>query len=130
MQEFALRLKEGQALKETVSAYLKEEKIDTAVVIAAVGSFKALKLRLAGAQMTKEFKEDLELIALNGTFSVNGAHLHLAVADAKGQVYGGHLSEAWVNTTVELVMLSLNEYHSKRVYDPQTGYKEIEFERI
>ena len=42
---------------------------------------------------------------LRGTFSPDGAHLHIAIADSSGAVIGGHLCPgSLVRTTAELVV--------------------------
>ena len=42
----------------------------------------------------------LELLALSGTLSVDGPHLHGSVADALGRVNGGHVMNGCVVRTM------------------------------
>ena len=125
MKELALRLKKGDELKEVI----QNLNIETGVILSSVGSLSYADIRLAKALDHLKLKEDLELISLNGTISLNDMHLHLCVSDQKGRCYGGHLKKAIVNTTVELVIGVLEEYTSCRREDQTTGYKEIEFVR-
>ena len=68
-----------------------------------------------------------EIVALSGTLSIHGMHIHLAVADAEGVVKGGHLLEGClIHTTCELVILEQNLVEFTRPLDPQTGYPELE----
>lgn len=130
MKEHAFRLTKGQDLKKSICAYCLEHKIDTAVVVSSVGCLDHYKVRLAKAIAFKEEDLDVEILSLNGTISKGKAHLHLAVSDENGNCIGGHLSEgSIVNTTCEVVLLELEDYCSRRVFDESTGYDEILFER-
>jgi len=65
--------------------------------------------------------------SLAGTLSPDGAHLHIAVADSRGAVIGGHLcAGSLVRTTAELVVGLLPEWQFRRVLDPATGYAELQ----
>jgi hypothetical protein len=65
--------------------------------------------------------------SLAGTLSPDGAHLHIAVADSRGAVIGGHLcAGSLVRTTAELVVGLLPEWQFGRELDPATGYTELQ----
>jgi predicted DNA-binding protein with PD1-like motif len=56
-----------------------------------------------------------------------GAHLHLAVADSKGVVSGGHLcAGSLVRTTAEVPLAELPAWRLRRSLDPATGYRELQ----
>ena len=67
MKELALRLKKGDELKEVI----QNLNIETGVILSSVGSLSYADIRLAKALDHMELKEDLELISLNGTISLN-----------------------------------------------------------
>ena len=70
----------------------------------------------------------LEIVSAEGTISSNGVHVHIAVSDDEGAVYGGHLMEGCkVHTTAEICIME-TEMVFKRIFDPETGYKELIFE--
>jgi predicted DNA-binding protein with PD1-like motif len=51
---------------------------------------------------------------------------HLAVADSRGAVIGGHLcAGSLVRTTAELVTGLLPEWRFRRELDPATGYAKL-----
>jgi uncharacterized protein len=65
-------------------------------------------------------------VALSGTLSTDGPHLHLAVARADGTVAGGHLLPgSTVRTTAEIVLGLLPGLAFDRPPDPETGYNEL-----
>ena len=70
---------------------------------------------------------DLEILSLAGTLSPDGAHLHIAIADASGAVLGGHLCNgSRVRTTAELVLGLLPDWQFSREHDTSTGYAELQ----
>jgi predicted DNA-binding protein with PD1-like motif len=95
-------------------------------VLSAVGSLSVAQLRLAGATQATAIHGELEILSLSGTLSPDGAHLHIAIADSKGAVIGGHLcAGSLVRTTAELVIGLLPEFQFRRELDPATGYAEL-----
>ena len=68
----------------------------------------------------------LELLTLSGTLSLDGAHLHASVSDARGAVAGGHLMPgSLVRTTAEVVVALLPGWAFSRAVDGATGYREL-----
>lgn len=130
MKEFAIRLTKGADLKQSIESICKENHLNTAVVLSAVGCVDKINIRLAGAKECLEVEEEAEIVSLMGTISLGKAHLHVSFSDELGNVFGGHLKEGCIiNTTSELVLGVLDEYESKRVFDEKTGYDEIVFSR-
>jgi predicted DNA-binding protein with PD1-like motif len=61
-------------------------------------------------------------VALSGTLSPDGPHLHIAVADAAGRTLGGHLGVgSIVHTTAEIVVVELRGVDFSRQPDRETG---------
>ena len=130
MKEHAIRLKKGDDLKKKIEEYCLENDVDTAVVLSGVGCLDEAVLRLAKAESFYEKEDDFEIVSLTGTLSQGRVHIHISLADETGEVVGGHLAYGCiVNTTCELVLGELEEYHSHRAYDETTGYDEIVFEK-
>ncbi|TMV54085.1 DUF296 domain-containing protein, partial [Thioclava sp. BHET1] len=71
----------------------------------------------------------LKIVALSGTFSPDGPHLHIAVSDEAGRMTGGHLlAGSPVRTTVELVIGLVSGLRFLRRADPETGFSELSFD--
>lgn len=131
----AIRLREGQDLKEAIEAFVKEQELSSATVISAVGSLSHVRMRMAGAQPGKQDIRDLkgsfEIVSLIGNIGPGRVHLHMAVSDADGQVTGGHLKEGnIIHTTVELVLVSDDMLAFGEAVDPATGFGELSIKRI
>ncbi len=131
MRELAFRLRRGSDLRQSIEEKCKELNVNTAVVLSGVGSLYQARIRLAKATEYLEREEDFEIVSLTGTVSRGKAHIHISLADEKGNCLGGHLERGClINTTCELVLGILEEYETKREFDPESGYDEIVFTRI
>jgi hypothetical protein len=121
-----LRLQPGDDLRLAMEAWMGAQQELAGCVISAVGSLSLAQLRLAGATQATAIHGELEILSLSGTLSPDGAHLHIAIAESKGAVIGGHLCEgSLVRTTAELMIGLLPEWQFRRELDPATGYAEL-----
>ena len=94
--------------------------------MSCVGSLSRARLRLAGGERVLEREGPFEIVALVGTLSPDGPHLHVALADGDGRVLGGHLLEGClVHTTAEIVLAALDDVGFTRALDPATGWREL-----
>jgi uncharacterized protein len=69
--------------------------------------------------------EQVEVVSFAGNIARSpkgepGLHAHVAVAKRDGSAWGGHLLEAHVRPTLEVVVTESSQ-HLQRKYDPQTG---------
>lgn len=131
MRQLTFRLKSGQLLKEEIEKRVKENGIKAGVLLSIVGAVENVVLRMAGStpdnQIIKKWNESFEIVSGTGTVSTEGCHLHVAFADKDGNVVGGHLKDGCVvQYTVEIVVGIFEEVSYKRVFDPTTGFKELE----
>jgi uncharacterized protein len=126
MQTLPLRLHPGQDLRAALDAVLVDHGVSAAFVLQGIGSLSVARLRLAGARQAIELRGDLEILTLAGSLSPDGAHLHIAVADAQGRVLGGHMAPGCiVRTTVEVLLALLPEHCFAREQDADTGFHEL-----
>lgn len=126
MKVVPLRLQPGDDLRQALETWMGEQEELAGCVISAIGSLSVAELRFAGAAAATTIHGELEILSLSGTLSPDGAHLHIALADSKGAVFGGHLSPgSLVHTTAELVLGLLAEWQFRRERDPATGYAEL-----
>ena len=126
MKVVPLRLQPGNDLRQALETWMGEQQEQAGFVISDVGSLSVAQLRLAGASEATVIQGELEILSLSGTLSPDGAHLHIAVADRRGTVIGGHLcAGSLVRTTAELVIGLLPDWQFSRELDPATGYPEL-----
>lgn len=127
MQAIPLRLEPGDDLKQRIDSLAWERGWRAGCVITCVGSLQVAHIRFADQNDITRVPGPLEIVSLSGTVaSFGGSHLHIAVADDKGRVLGGHLKEgSIIRTTAEIVIGALDGYAFHREIDPQTGYPEL-----
>ncbi|MFC0397895.1 PPC domain-containing DNA-binding protein [Paraburkholderia rhizosphaerae] len=126
MQAYPMRLSPGDDLRAAIEDVLHRRAWPAAFVIQGIGSLSVAQLRFAGADAPTEIAGDLEIVTLAGSLSADGAHLHMSVADARGQVCGGHVARGCkVRTTAELLIALLPGYRFSRILDPHTGFMEL-----
>lgn len=121
-----IRLLPKQDLKQVLFCYVKDHSIKAGAVVAVVGSLGIANVRLAQANSSETFKGPFEIVALSGTLSLDGLHLHIGLSDATGKMWGGHLLDGCiVHTTCELVIQEFLDLEFNRNPDITTGYKEL-----
>ncbi len=131
MQMLALRLNPGDDLRAAIEAALRGSGLQAGFVLQGIGSLSVAQLRYAGLPQPTELRGDLEILTLAGSVSSDGAHLHMSVSDAQGQVLGGHVSAGCiVRTTVELLLALLPGQRFSRPVDARTGYPELRVEPL
>lgn len=126
-----LRLHPGDDLRRAIEAAVHGAGWPGAFVVAGIGSLSNPRLRLAGQTSEVEFDGDFELVSLSGTVAVNGAHLHMCIADAQGRVSGGHVVYGnAVRTTAEILLAPLPVWQLTRAHDPATGHAELQIRHL
>ncbi|MDJ0715250.1 MAG: DNA-binding protein [Prochloraceae cyanobacterium] len=131
LETLALRLRPGSDVRRELEGFAKREKICAGAIIGAVGSLSKVCLRLANEETSAELSGKHELLTLSGTLGEDGVHLHLSVANSQGECIGGHLVYGCqVYTTLELIIVLIPELRFKRVFDSETGYKELNISPI
>lgn len=130
MKQHTFRLKKGQLLKEEIKKVAEGQNITAGVLLSCVGSLENAVLRMAGASATKQEVKDfagpLEIVSATGTISKNGSHIHLAVSNEQGKVFGGHLKDGTiVDTTAEIVIGIFADVSYERTPDEETGFDEL-----
>ena len=116
-----LRLDPGEEICAQLLALAEKESVDLAEIsgLGAIGRFTTGVFDPAAkVYHANHFEGTFEIVSLTGTLTrKDGApylHAHLSAGDAKGNVFGGHLNEAWISATAEIVV---------RVIDGAVGRK-------
>ncbi|MDX2230052.1 MAG: PPC domain-containing DNA-binding protein [Leptolyngbyaceae cyanobacterium bins.349] len=126
MNIYALRLRPDQDLRGALKEFAIAHQLQAAFVLTAIGSFKQVALRFADQPTHCILTGRYELLSLNGTLSVHGMHLHMAIADSQGKTLGGHVTEGClIYTTAEIVLGASQELIFLRHPDAQTGFWEL-----
>lgn len=128
-----LRMDRGEEILETLKTIALKENIKLASVsaIGACDHFVAGVYSIPEQKYYKnEFNGVFEITALVGNINtMNGeyyAHLHITCADEKCNCLGGHLNEARISATCEMV-INIIEGNVDRVKNPDTGINVFKF---
>ena len=126
LQPLPLRLAPGCDLRRALEATLAARGCGAAFVLSGIGSLSRACLRSAGAPEARTLNEELEILTLAGSVNAGGSHLHAALANAAGDVLGGHLAYGCtVRTTAEVLLALLPGWRFAREPDAATGYDEL-----
>ena len=126
MQTVPVRLSPGDDLRTRFEALLAQYGMSAGFVVSAIGSLREAPLRFADEPVVTSIGGPLEIVSLAGSLSLDGAHLHMSVADSRGRVHGGHVGHgAIVRTTVEALVVLLPDWSFTREHDLRTGFKEL-----
>lgn len=109
--KYLVRMDKGEEIVSTLTDLVKKEKIKLgrvsgigAINRAVVGLFELDKKEYH----KKEFTGDFEILSLSGNISEmygkEYIHFHLTFGDKDFNVYGGHLNEAVISATGEIII--------------------------
>ena len=143
-RRFIVKIRPEESIVKSITQLVTQEKINCAVILSAIGSVKNVRLNdiKSGARLpissprliTHEIEGPLELLGLTGNVfpSESGApscHLHIMASKSSGDVVGGHMADADVFATCEIVLVELmveglERYQSKSGGTPTIFFSE------
>jgi hypothetical protein len=124
---YAVVLDTGDEVIGELGKFVREQEVEAAS-LTAIGAFNRAVLGYFQWE-TKQYKkipvgEQVEVLSLLGDVAVGGEgptlHLHAVLGKADGTVVGGHLIEAHVRPTLEVILIQPPSYLCKRK-DSETG---------
>ncbi len=126
------RVRPGEELAGAIATFCQRNDITSAVILGIIGSATSAHLNylkeLPGKYETIEYVGPLEIVAAQGSIALRGrerlVHIHIQLANTDGS-YGGHLVQAKVFSTAEVVIGEL-DYQLHRYSDEQTGLNELQ----
>lgn len=133
-QTIILRIDRGEEILTQMKAMALKEHVKLASIraLGAVGDFTVGVFKPDEKKYyANHFTGDFEIVSLTGTINtMNGeyyTHLHMSAGDAQGRVFGGHLNEAIVSVTCEMVVEVIDGCVD-RVRDEDIGLNIFKFE--
>jgi predicted DNA-binding protein with PD1-like motif len=124
---YAVIFNTGDEVQAGLTAFAKQERLG-ASHFTAIGAFSGATLGYFDWQR-KEYqkipvREQVEVLSLVGDIALkdDGApevHAHVVVGKADGTAHGGHLLEAFVRPTLEVIVVE-SPAHLQRRYDPES----------
>lgn len=124
--------KDEEILEQVKQIALKEDiKLASVQALGAIRSFTAGVFKPKEKEyLSNEFTGNFEIVSLTGTINTMNqefyCHLHLSAGNDQGQVFGGHLNQAIVSATCEMVIQIIDGVID-RYYDEQIGLNLFQF---
>lgn len=130
---YIVRMDPGEEILTQLKVFAEQEGVKLASVT-ALGAVKDFTVGVfdTGAKVYKSnrFQGVYEIVSLVGTINtMNDAfycHLHMCAANQEGHAFGGHLNEAVISATCELVVTCLPG-RTDRVFSDEVGLNLISF---
>ena len=130
---YIVRMDPGEEILTQLKVFAEQEGVKLASVT-ALGAVKDFTVGVfdTGAKVYKSnrFQGVSEIVSLVGTLNtMNDAFycpLHMCAADQEGHAFGGHLNEAVISATCELVVTCLPG-RTDRVFSDEVGLNLISF---
>lgn len=127
------RLDRGEEITEQLKQIALKENIKLANInaLGAVNDFTVGIYKVDEKKYySNKFQGNFEIVSLTGTINTMDGefymHLHMSAGDEKGQVFGGHLNEAKVSATCEVVINTI-EGEVDRYFDKEIGLNLFKF---
>lgn len=129
------RLDRGENVVASIADICDQEGV-SAAGLSAIGAVNYAEIGLYQVKQqvfrANILEGEYELVSLNGSVSrMDGRvylHVHAAFADEHGEMRGGHLKEAVVSATCE-VLITRFDMELDRRFDPETGLNILNLER-
>jgi uncharacterized protein len=124
---FAVVFDTGDEVLENLDIFAREQAL-SAAAFTGLGAFSDAVLGFFDWQR-KDYKripiqEQVEVVSLVGNIALKGdepkLHPHVVVANSEGRAFGGHLLEAHVRPTLEIIITE-SPAHLRRRTDEETG---------
>ncbi len=124
----------GEEVVSTLLGFAKTNGL-AASHFTAIGAFREVTLGYFDWE-NKHYRhifinEQVEVLSLIGDIALEGgepkAHAHVVVGKSDGSAHGGHLLEAHVRPTLELILVE-SPAHLRKTYDPDSHLALIDLE--
>jgi predicted DNA-binding protein with PD1-like motif len=131
---FAVIFEKGDEVVETLRRFANEQRL-LASHFTAIGALSDVVIGFfdpAQKQYKKiSIRQQVEVLSLTGGIAFEGdvpkIHAHVVVGKADGTAHGGHLLEAHVFPTIELILVESPKYLQRRL-DQETGLALIDLD--
>lgn len=131
--KYVLRINKGEEVLESLKKFCKDEGIKLGN-ISGIGAANRVTVGLFEVTTkkyhSKELVGEFELTSLMGNVTTKDGevylHIHANVADDNYNTFGGHLNEAWISATCEIIIDAF-EGEVERRFDDEVGLNLIKF---
>ena len=132
-KKYFVRIDRGEEIMSSLKNFCEKEKI-TLAEVKALGAVDDFNVGLFDVE-TKEYHKNrfqfpAEIVSLWGTVTTKDgefySHIHMSAGDEDGHVFGGHLNNATVSATCEMIV-EVSEGTVERKFNDEVGLNLFEF---
>ncbi len=131
--KYFLRIDRGEEIISTLKTFCESEHI-TLAEVKALGAVDDFNVGLFDVKEkkyhTNRFTFPAEIVSLWGTVTTKDGkfypHIHMSAGDEKGNVFGGHLNNATVSATCEMIV-EVSDGVIERKFSEEVGLNLFEF---
>ena len=135
-RRFIIKIKPGEKIKERLAVFAIQKGVKNAVIVSAVGSVRNAHFRgiKSGARRPiteprmryHQLEGPLELLGLEGNLisAESGevdCHLHILLGKSSGEVVGGHLFDAEIFVSCEILLTEMIVHGVERYVSKSSG---------
>lgn len=125
--KWILRFSKGEELVSTLKEFCIQNKI-TLGSLTGIGATNQVKIGFfdfsTKQYCSKTFSEDFEITSLIGSISMKEGeiipHIHITISSSNFHLYGGHLFEAFISATCEVILETIDGIIDRKL-DPSTN---------
>ena len=137
--KYFVRMDKGEEILTSLKKFCGQERITLAEVkaLGAVDDFTVGLFVVAEKKFhANHYEFPAEIVSLWGTITTKDgeyyAHIHMSAGDSQGRVFGGHLNNARVSATCEMIVDDLSEgstngFVVERKFSEEVGLNLFEF---
>jgi predicted DNA-binding protein with PD1-like motif len=131
---YALVFDKGDEVMGELQRFAAQERLDSSH-FTAIGAFRTVVLQYFNSERNAyediPIDQQVEVVTLAGNVALDQdgikVHAHVVVGLRDGSTRGGHLKEAYVFPTLEVIIEETPSYLRRR-YDPETGLTLIDLD--
>lgn len=131
---YLIRLFKGEKIVESLQKFCKKESLVSGS-LTAIGGASDIELGYYNLETKqyqwKTFQEVHEIVSLTGNISLVEnepfLHIHTVISNNNFETFGGHLKEATVSATCEVILTNLNA-ETGREMDDEIGLRLLKLE--
>ena len=128
-----VRIDRGEEIVSSLQSVCKKEGI-TLASVSAIGAVNNFTVGVFSPSTkvykSNRFEGDYEIVSLSGTVTTKEGipyiHLHMSAGDGEGRVFGGHLNQAFVSATCEMV-IDISDGTVERQFSEEIGLNLFKF---
>lgn len=120
---FVIRFDDGEEIISSLLSFCKKQDIRTAY-FSGIGACRNLIIsyfdKRSKSYKDRKIKENYEITSLVGFITIASkkphAHAHIAIANNKNKVFGGHLKQAVTSPTCEMFLVPMEKIIERKKY--------------